>query len=110
MILLSNAVNGTVGVEFADATAGNNWKQPRRTFYLSGVLGSGGTVKLQLSPDTMIGGGSGKGVAEASSRWFTAFTFNAASATYVTITDNFRKCRAVVTAGDGTTSITLEGV
>jgi hypothetical protein len=114
MILLSNATNGTTGASFPCTHAGT-YANMTRTFYLSGVLGTGGTVVIQYSPDSWLetGGGAGAtefGVPDASSRWFNGATINSLTPGFITLTDIFRKVRAVVTAGDGTTNLTLEGV
>jgi hypothetical protein len=114
MVLLKNAANGTTGASIGVPAAGN-LEAMTHTFYLSGTLGAGGTVQVQYSPDPWLqtAGGAGSidnGVADASSRWFVGATLSSLTPGFITVTDIFRKVRGVVTAGDGTTSLTLEGV
>jgi hypothetical protein len=108
MRLLVNAANGTVGNSFECATSASAYTDTNFTGFLSGTLGAGGNVVWEVSPDAMVGGANGPGVADASSRWFTIITFNQLG--FFTTKDVFRKMRARVTAGDGTTSLTLEVV
>ena len=111
MILLSNASNGTTGPGIEMPKAGNRYTTQDTTFYCTGTFGVGGSVSLEISPDQVVNpvnGGPGGGTPDASSRWLVAKVFTAAG--YVTLPDRFRKCRGQVTAGDGTTSITLEAV
>ncbi len=106
MALLNNAANGTVGVSQETAQTVSAYTDSNFTFYLSGTLGAGGTVILEVSPDAMVNGANGPGVPDSGSRWFTMNTFTALG--FFTSKDVFRKARGRVTAGDGTTSLTLE--
>lgn len=114
MILLNDAANGTTGASKPIGQAGNKWRgNAQITYYLSGTLGSGGTVEIEGSPDQWYQAAQGpgsvaQGVTDANSRWFTVQTMTALG--FVTDTNVYRKVRAVVSAGDGTTSLTLEAV
>jgi hypothetical protein len=114
MQILSNAPYPFTGASFPLPEIGSHWRgNTSKTWFLSGTLGSGGSVLLEVSPDDWYqpaqgAGSAAHGVPDASSRWFTINTFSALG--YFTEINCFRKVRAVVAAGDGTTNLTLEGV
>ena len=114
MILLNAAGYPTTGVSMGLGEAGAHRRgNTYKTWYLSGTLGAGGTVLLEVSPDTFYQPASGSfnpatGVLDANSRWFTIATMTVLG--YYTENNVYRKVRAVISGGDGTTSLTLEGV
>jgi hypothetical protein len=112
MLLLNAAAENTMGPTFGIPAAGN-LEDMTHTLFLSGVLGATpATVQVQYSPDPFYRASTGpgsvaSGTPDTSSRWFNGPDITTTNS-YLTITDIFRKIRASVVGGDGTTSLTLE--
>jgi hypothetical protein len=102
--------NGVTSLSQETPSMNSAYGASNHTFFASGVFGTGGNVQIQISPDAMVGGSNGPGVADASSRWFTLANLTAASPFYVAQNTTYRKARAVVSAGDGTTALQVEMV
>lgn len=111
MLLLNKAGTGVTGPTFGILAAGN-LETMTHTLFLTGTLGAGGSAQIQYSPDPLyqLSTGPGStplGVPDGISRWVNGPLVSTINS-YLTITDTFRKVRASVVGGDGTTSLTLE--
>lgn len=89
------------GVSMRPSDPGSHWQTQAWHAFVSGTFGAGGAVQIEYSPD-------GPGVTDAAARWFAPLVllFSAGGDTWFEA--RFRRIRARVTGGDGTTNLIVE--